>query len=48
MLLKSTGHPVNTDLYLAKGTASTYTDHGMTWDNTDRNGHYAPFDWHWP
>ena len=48
MLLKSTGHPVNTDLYLAKGTASTYDDHGMHWDNTNRNGHYAPFDWHWP
>ena len=48
MLLRNTGHPVNTDLYLAKGTASTYDDHGMHWDNTNRNGHYAPFDWNWP
>ena len=48
MRLENTGHPVNSSLYLAKGTASTYTDHGMTWDNTGKNGHYSRFDWHWP
>ena len=35
-------------LALARGTASTYSDHGMTWDNTGKNGHYAPFEWSWP
>ena len=48
MLLANTGHPVNRDLYLARGTQATYTDHGMTWDNTGKNGHYASFDWSWP
>jgi hypothetical protein len=48
MLLANTGHGVNRDLYLAKGTRGSYTDHGMCWDNTGKNGHYAPFSWQWP
>ena len=48
MRLENTGHPVNSTLALARGTASTYTDHGMSWDNTGKNGHYAPFNWSWP
>ena len=48
MRLVNTGHPVNKDLYLAKGTQATYTDHGMRWDNSGKNGHYAAFDWSWP
>ncbi len=48
MKLVNTSHLANSDLYLARGTTATYTDHGMTWDNTGRNGHYAPFDWSWP
>lgn len=40
--------PVNRDLYIAKGTQATYTDHGMSWDNTGKNGHYASFEWNWP
>ncbi len=48
MRLDNTGHPVNQDLYLARGTQATYTDHGMKWDNTGKNGHYASFDWSWP
>jgi hypothetical protein len=48
MRIVNTGHPVNSTLALAQGTASTYTDHGMNWDNTGKNGHYAPFDWSWP
>ena len=47
MRIVNTGHPVNSTLALARGTASTYSDHGMTWDNTDKNGHYAPFNWSW-
>jgi hypothetical protein len=48
MLLANTGHGVNRDLYLAKGAHGSYTDHGMRWDNTGKNGHYAAFSWQWP
>lgn len=24
---------------------STYSDHGLTWDNSGKNAHYAPIDW---
>ena len=41
------GHPVAPDrLALAVGgSASTYSDHGMRWDNSGKNGHYAPISW---
>ncbi|MBI4641587.1 MAG: DUF1326 domain-containing protein [Candidatus Tectomicrobia bacterium] len=45
MWLTNTRHPVSSQLALAKGVASIYEDHGMKWDNTGRNGHYAPFEW---
>ena len=48
MRLENTGHPVNSSLALARGTGSTYADHGMQWDNTGKNGHYAAFQWRWP
>jgi hypothetical protein len=48
MTLTNTAHPVSASLALAQGTRNTYTDHGMHWDNTGRNGHYAAFDWKWP
>ena len=48
MLLANTGHPVNRDLYLARGVRGEYTGHGMVWDNTGKNGHYAAFEWSWP
>jgi hypothetical protein len=46
--LENTAHPVNSSLALARGVGSTYTDHGMTWDNSRKNGHYAAFNWRWP
>jgi hypothetical protein len=41
------GHPVNPDkLALAVGSAgNTFTDHGMRWDNSGKNGHYASINW---
>ena len=48
MTLTNTAHPVSASLALAKGTGSTYTDYGMTWDNTGKNGHFAAFHWQWP
>ena len=46
----STGHPINPDrLALAVGASGNeYRDHGMRWDNSGRNGHYAPIDWSGP
>jgi hypothetical protein len=41
------GHPFAPNkLAQAVGEAgSTYTDYGMHWDNSGKNGHYAPIDW---
>lgn len=41
------GHPVAPDrLAFAVGSkGSTFADHGMRWDNSGRNGHYAPINW---
>jgi hypothetical protein len=41
------GHPVSPDrLALAVGAPrSTFSDHGMRWDNSSKNGHYAPISW---
>ena len=41
------GHPVAPDrLAFAVGSkGSTCADHGMRWDNSGRNGHYAPISW---
>jgi hypothetical protein len=41
------GHPVAPDkLALAVGReGSTFTDHDMRWDNSGKNGHYAPIHW---
>jgi len=41
------GHPIAPDkLALAVGRpGSTFADHGMRWDNSGKNGHYAPISW---
>ena len=41
------GHPVAPDkLAFAVGSkGSTFADHGMRWDNSGKNGHYAPIKW---
>ena len=41
------GHPVAPDkLAFAVGSkGSTFADHGMRWDNSGKNGHYAPIHW---
>ena len=41
------GHPVAPDrMALAVGAqGSTFVDHGMRWDNSGKNGHYAPISW---
>jgi hypothetical protein len=38
--------PPRRQLALAVGSSgSTFTDHGMRWDNSGKNGHYAPISW---
>ena len=41
------GHPVAPDkMALAVGSkGSTFADYGMQWDNSGKNGHYAPIRW---
>ncbi len=41
------GHPVAPEkMALAVGrSGSTFADYGMRWDNSGRNGHYAPINW---
>ena len=41
------GHPVAPDrMVMAVGASgNTYSDHGMRWDNSGRNGLYAPINW---
>ena len=41
------GHPVAPDkLAFAVGSkGNTFTDYGMHWDNSGKNGHYAPISW---
>ena len=45
-ILATVGHPVADTLALAMGVkGSTFADHGMRWDNSGKNGHYAPIKW---
>jgi len=41
------GHPVAPDklAFAVGGKGSTFADHGMRWDNSGKNGHYAPIRW---
>jgi|SRR5579859_4630230 len=39
-------HPFAPSVAMAVGDAnSTWTDYGMRWDNSGKNGHYAPINW---
>lgn len=41
------GHPVAPDrqAFAMGSQGSTFGDHGMRWDNSGKNGHYAPINW---
>ncbi|MDI3306737.1 MAG: DUF1326 domain-containing protein [Acetobacteraceae bacterium] len=41
------GHPVAPDrlAFAVGGQGSRFADYGMRWDNSGRNGHYAPINW---
>jgi hypothetical protein len=39
-------HPFASSIAMAVGEEqSTWTDYGMRWDNSGKNGHYAPINW---
>lgn len=46
--LDNASHPVSTRISMARSTKGTYTDYGLNWDNSGRNGHYAAFEWSGP
>lgn len=41
------GHPVAPDklAFGVGGQGNWFADHGMRWDNSGKNGHYAPINW---
>ncbi|MGH7278484.1 MAG: DUF1326 domain-containing protein [Candidatus Rokuibacteriota bacterium] len=43
--LENVGHFASRRLAAARGIASRYRDAGLSFDNTGRNGHYAPIEW---
>ncbi len=45
MMITNANHPANSSLAIAKGVNSSYADHGMRWENSGKNGHYAPIHW---
>ena len=46
--LDNVGHFASSRLAAARGTSSRYRAHAFTFDNTGRNGHYAPIRWSGP
>jgi hypothetical protein len=38
-------HPYSARLAAARGTASHYKDHSLSFDNSGRNGHFSPINW---
>jgi hypothetical protein len=46
--LDNVRHFVARRLAIARATRSSYRDHGVSWNNGGRNGHYAPFAWTGP
>jgi len=43
--LENVAHPASRKLAAAKGVSSHYQDHSMRFENSGRNGHFAPISW---
>ncbi len=43
--LDNVGHPASTRLAAAKGKSSSFRDHNLVFENSGRNGHFAPINW---
>ncbi len=48
MQITNAPHPANSTLSLARAGKATYKDYSFNWDNTGKNGHFAPFEWGGP
>jgi hypothetical protein len=46
--LDNVAHFASRRLAAARGVASRYRDHALTFENAGRNGHYAPIRWSGP
>ncbi|HXG42989.1 MAG TPA: DUF1326 domain-containing protein [Dehalococcoidia bacterium] len=47
-VVKRNAHPFFPEAVQAYGVRTTYSDHGLTWDNTGKNADYASFRWSGP
>jgi len=45
LTIENAPHPCSSSLAIAQGVDSRYGDHGWRWDNSGKNGHYAPIHW---
>ena len=45
MTIDNVPHPCNSSLALAQGVGSRFTDHGMSWELSGKNGHYSAIHW---
>jgi len=43
--MENVAHPYSTKIAVARGTASQYQDHGLSFENTGRNGHFSRISW---
>jgi hypothetical protein len=46
--IENVKHPVSSRLAAARAVRGIYRDHGFTWNNGGRNGHYSSFIWTGP
>jgi hypothetical protein len=45
MVITNTRHACGPDLPVARGIRGTFSDYGLSWDNTGKNGHYKLIEW---
>lgn len=45
MVITNTRHACGPDLPVARGLRGLFRDHGFSWDNTGKNGHYKRIAW---
>lgn len=43
--IAGTIHPMGSNLPIARGVKGTYSDYGLSFDNTGKNGHFREFAW---
>jgi hypothetical protein len=41
----NTIHPMGSNLPIARGVKGVFSDHGLSFDNTGKNGHFREFSW---